>query len=234
MSDDIRDSLIAACQDYVFPETAVSLLSEHQPLIISGVTAAGKNTVTNYLIQHYPCERVVTHTTRQMRDGEKDGVDYHFVSEAQMLELLKNGAMIEAKLVHGKMVYGTSIEAYKATLNRGKRPVLIIDVQGVDELASHVPNLRSNFILPPDFKTWMERLDGRHVMPEEEKRERLLSAKRELTLASESPNYLLVINRDFSHTAEEIMQNIAADATHQTDSHQLAEQLLKDLSIYQG
>lgn len=192
----IHSQLLHTIRSYDVPPTAQELLSAHQPLILTGPTASGKNTIASYIEGLGPYKRVVTHTTRPIRPGEVEGRHYYFVSEQTMLGLLMDERMIEAKLIHGETVYSTSIEAYKEVVNAGNKPILVIDVQGAEEIIKKVPSLQPVFVLPPDFETWMERLHLRGSMSHQERQRRFRSAQKELELAFKNDHYTLVINHD--------------------------------------
>ena len=111
----------------------------------------------------------VSHTTRPQRAGEKNGKDYHFVSEEEFDRLVEAGAFVEWARVH-LYRYGTSQEALRAG---GEADLLIeVDVQGADALREQVPEAVTIFIQPPAFEDLEARLSGRgrESGPEVEKR----------------------------------------------------------------
>src|SRR3990167_7928620 len=146
---DIRQQLLEEVKKYTMPVAAAAFLAENPPLIICSVTASGKNTVANHIIATTDYRETVSHTTRPPRAGETNGQHYWFVNEAKMLALVRSGGFVEIKAIHGQTIYGTSINAYKLVLNDGYKPLLVIDVQGVEEISQAVPALRPYFILPP-------------------------------------------------------------------------------------
>lgn len=111
----------------------------------------------------------VSHTTRPRRAGERDGSDYHFVSEDRFQEMIDEGAFVEWAVVHNHR-YGTSKEALRTG---GDGDLLIeVDVQGADALREQVPEAVTIFIEPPAFEDLEARLSGRgrESGPEVEKR----------------------------------------------------------------
>lgn len=111
----------------------------------------------------------VSHTTRPQRAGERDGSDYHFVSEDRFQEMIDEGAFVEWAVVHNHR-YGTSKEALRTG---GDGDLLIeVDVQGADALREQVPEAVTIFIEPPAFEDLEARLSGRgrESGPEVEKR----------------------------------------------------------------
>lgn len=231
MAATLNHRLIESVRAYRMPADAAEILIKKPPLIISGVTAAGKDTVLRYIEQTTSWRHVVTHTTRELRMGESNGLNYWFVDEQAMLELLSQHKMIEAKLVHGNTVYGTSIEAYKKVLSEGYRPMLRIDIQGILELTNQLPRLRAVFILPPSFEIWMERLEKRGRMSHIEKIQRLKSAQSELKEAMGSRHFIFVVNREIPITAAELLSG-ATDGRTQYQNRELAKQLIDHIAHY--
>ena len=149
----VLSELHGAVSQYVMPDHAKQLIGSGEVTVLCGVTAAGKNTIANYLVECGNYAHVVSHTTRQPRENhgilEQNGVEYWFVSPQEMLELVRDKAFVEVKAIHGDTCYGTSIKAIESVITAGKHPVVEIDVQGVLELTEAVPSLRPLFILPP-------------------------------------------------------------------------------------
>ncbi|WP_035587042.1 guanylate kinase [Hippea jasoniae] len=126
--------------------------------VISSPTGAGKTTLCNLVEKERDdVQRVITHTTRKPREGEKNGVDYHFVSNEEFKRMIKMGEFVEYAFVHSNF-YGTSKKALVDVLNQGKFPILAIDVQGAKNIANSFDNVVNIFILPPDFDIWLERI----------------------------------------------------------------------------
>lgn len=223
--------LFEAVRSYKMPAIAAEIVVKHKPLVITGVTAAGKDTVLKYIEQTADFRHVITHTTRQLRPGEANGQNYWFVDDRQMLDLLDGQKMIEAKSVHGSTVYGTSIAAYRQVLDSGYKPMLRIDVQGTLELANQLPRLQASFILPPSFEIWMERLEKRGRMSHVEKAQRLKSAQVELKAAMNSRHFIFMVNREVSLTAAELIAG-TTDARTQHHNRELAKQLIDHIAHY--
>ncbi|MEO8862734.1 MAG: hypothetical protein ABI354_00225 [Candidatus Saccharimonadales bacterium] len=201
---DTNEDLVQRVKTYTMPPEAQQLLADNPPLFLCGITASGKNTLINKLVSKGGYELVVSHTTRQPRMNhdalELNGVDYFFVNESEVLNLVKYNKFIEVKKVHNKF-YGTSIDAYKAPVSRQNNPVLDIDVQGAEEFAKAVPALRPIFLLPPNFEVWQERLNGRGKLDESELAVRYKSALMEIPRALDNTAFQLLINDDKSTSA---------------------------------
>ena len=231
MNSEGHRQLQEAVKKYRMPEAAVELLQNHPPLIIAGITASGKNTILDYIQQNSDWRHVVTHTTRPPREVEKTGQNYWFVDEREMLELLSAQAMIEANLVHSDTVYGTSIKAYEDVLASGHKPLLIIDVQGVEQIINHVHGLHPIFLLPPDSGAWMERLNKRGHMSHVERLSRLRSARQELEAALSSQHFTLVVNSEVTQAAQQILGGVVTEAV-QKHNQDLARRLIEHSRAY--
>ena len=116
---------------------------------VSAPSGAGKTSLVAALIQRCQDLRVsVSHTTRGMRPGEEDGVNYHFVSEQQFLDMLERTEFLEHAKVFGNL-YGTSRIWVEEQLAAGTDVILEIDWQGALQVKRQLPDTRAIFILPP-------------------------------------------------------------------------------------
>ena len=155
-------------------------------LIVSGPAGSGKNTVCERLIaENSNILRAVTSTTRKPRAGERDGVDYHFLSIEKFEKSIEMGEFYEWAKVHGNY-YGTEKSEILSKLSSGSDVILIIDVQGAStwkKLADSDPKLRgilhSVFIKPASLDVIARRMTLRGDKPEDIAR-RLETAKCEL------------------------------------------------------
>lgn len=129
--------------------------------VISAPSGAGKTSLVKSLLDAEGQLAVsVSHTTRKMRPGETDGVDYHFISRQQFQALVREGGFLEHAEVFDHC-YGTVRSAVEAQLARGKDLILEIDWQGAQQVREQMPECQSIFILPPSLPTLEERLKGR-------------------------------------------------------------------------
>lgn len=163
--------------------------------IVSAPSGAGKTSLLRELVPTDPqLVMSVSHATRPMRDGEQDGVHYHFVSVAEFEALIEAGAFLEHAQVFDNF-YGTSESAVKAQLASGQDVILEIDWQGARQVRQRFPLAVSIFIAPPSIAALRERLSGRGQDSEEVVQRRMADARSEL---SHFPEYeYLVINDDF-------------------------------------
>jgi guanylate kinase len=131
------------------------------PFVVSAPSGTGKTTVCRALIERDPrIEFSVSHTTRAPRDGERDGVDYHFVDEETFLAMVKHGRFLEHAEYSGSL-YGTSHEALDAPIAAGRDVLLEIEVQGAAQVRERRADARFIFLVPPSMAELEERLRGR-------------------------------------------------------------------------
>ncbi|SHN22926.1 guanylate kinase [Pseudomonas asturiensis] len=129
--------------------------------IISAPSGAGKTSLVNALTEAEPQIRVsVSHTTRTMRPGEENGVNYHFVDRAEFVRMIDHGDFLEQAEVFGNL-YGTSQSHLQQTLDEGHDLILEIDWQGAQQVREQMPHARSIFILPPSQQALRQRLTNR-------------------------------------------------------------------------
>ncbi len=170
--------------------------------IVSAPSGAGKTSLVKALLDALPDIRVsVSHTTRAMRPGEADGVNYHFVDCAAFTNLLEHGDFLEHAEVFGNY-YGTSQAALERTLAEGHDLILEIDWQGAQQVRRKLPHAQSIFILPPSQAALRQRLDNRGQDSAEVIERRMREA------VSEMSHYVeydyLIINDDFASALEDL------------------------------
>ena len=148
--------------------------------IITAASGAGKTSLVKALLAKEMRLRLsVSHTTRQPRPGEQDGVDYHFVNEEAFVAILEAGGFLESATVH-RARYGTSERAVKDALAAGEDVILEIDWQGAAQVKQLFPQAVSIFILPPSIETLAQRLKNRAQDSEAVITERLAAAREEM------------------------------------------------------
>jgi len=129
--------------------------------IISAPSGAGKTSLAQALIANVANAKMsISHTTRQRRSGEFDGVDYFFVSQAEFLDMTEEGVFLEHAEVYGNY-YGTSRRAVEDMLTQGINVLLDIDWQGARLVREQMPEAISISILPPSIEELERRLRSR-------------------------------------------------------------------------
>lgn len=175
--------------------------------IISAPSAAGKTTIVKDLIRRVPdLARLTTVTTRAPREGEVDGGDYHFVSEADFLRMIGSGELVEWKKTYGNY-YGVPKAAVEEAVRSDTDFVIILDVYGREEFVRKWPSCVSIFIAPANMHDLCERLAGRTDCPPEELEARVSRIQEELAFA---PSYdHIVVNESVDQAVAEIAEIIA-------------------------
>ncbi len=158
--------------------------SEHKIIIITAPSGAGKTSITRHLLKTFPDKLSfsVSAATRQRREYEKDGVDYHFMSADEFKEKIQNNAFVEWEMVYEGKYYGTLKSEIHRIWKEDKTPLLDIDVKG----AVHVQQQHSNhalsiFIEPPSVDELKRRLMGRGTETDESLATRVNKATYELS-----------------------------------------------------
>jgi guanylate kinase len=164
-------------------------------IIVSSPSGAGKTTLTRRLLaEHDTIDFSVSYTTRPMRAGERDGIDYHFVDAATFDRMAAGGELAETFEVHGNR-YGTARAPIEACIAGGRDMIFDVDYQGAHALAAQWPDDSVRiFILPPDLATLASRLRTRATDAPEVIERRLRKAIEELR-HFESYDHLIVNDR---------------------------------------
>ncbi len=172
-------------------------------LVLSGPSGAGKSSLINKIIDEIgDCYFSISTTTRPMRPGEREGVDYHFVSEEEFKKGIERDEFLEYALVHGNY-YGTSLKPVKEALAQGKLVIFDIDVQGNVSVNSRLGDITTSvFIVPPSLSELERRLRARGTDSEEVIQQRIENAKKEIQRVSEYD--FLLINDDLDTAAEQL------------------------------
>jgi guanylate kinase len=180
--------------------------------IVSAPSGAGKTSLVKALLDSESRIRVsVSHTTRAMRPGEVDGVNYHFVSREIFGAMVERGEFLEHAQVFDNF-YGTSQTWIEQTLAEGFDLILEIDWQGAQQVRHLMPKAKSIFILPPTQEALRHRLTNRGQDSGEIIERRMRDA------VSEMSHYVeydyLVINDDFAHALDDLKAIFRANQLH--------------------
>jgi len=195
--------------------------------IVSAPSGAGKTSLVKALLDSEPNVRVsVSHTTRAMRPGEQDGVNYHFIDREQFAAMIERSEFLEHAQVFDNF-YGTSQVWVEQTLAQGFDLILEIDWQGAQQVRRLMPQARSIFILPPTQEALRHRLTNRGQDSAEIIERRMRDA------VSEMSHYVeydyLVINDDFAHALDDLRSIFRANRLLQGSQQQRHAGLLSEL-----
>ena len=195
--------------------------------IVSAHSGAGKTSLVKALIDSMAQVRVsVSHTTRAMRPGEVDGVNYHFTAREEFVEMLKQGDFLEHAEVFGNL-YGTSHSWVKQTLAKGYDLILEIDWQGAQQVRKLVPDAKSIFILPPTHKDLRQRLHNRGQDADDVIDLRMQQAIAEMSHYVEYD--YIVINDQFATALDDLKAIFRANQLRLESQQKRHTQLLCDL-----
>lgn len=179
---------------------------EPKLFVISGPSGAGKGTIVARIRDGRPnLGLTVSATTREPREGEVDGVSYHFLSEDEFSRRVDAGQFVEWASVHGHR-YGTLVEEVSSKLAAGSSLILEIDVQGAFQVKERFPEAVLIFIMPPSLEVLRERLENRGTETAETLSVRLANAEREMALSDRYDD--VVINDDLDCACEELSRVI--------------------------
>ena len=183
-------------------------------IVLTGPTAVGKGTVETALRKAHPEVWVsVSATTRDPRPGERDGVNYWFISEPEFLRRQEAGEFLETAVVHGMAHYGTPLEPVREHLAGNVPTILEIDLQGARRVKERAKELGLDvvyvFIAPPSFDELKKRLIGRGTETPEQQAKRLETAKVEL--AAEPEFDVTIVNEQGDKAARDLWNVIAQE-----------------------
>ena len=190
-------------------------------LVLSGPSGAGKSTLLKEVIEDIgECYFSISTTTRNIREGEEQGVDYHYVSKEEFQKDIDDDMFLEYANVHGNY-YGTSIRPVHKALRAGKLVIFDIDVQGNAVVTKRLGDVTTSvFISPPTLSELKERLQGRKTDTQEVIDGRLKMAKREIQRICEY-DYLIV--NDNLEVAADILRTIAKAARLKIPGNEINE-----------
>ena len=179
-------------------------------VVFSGPSGVGKGTVRKKFFEKMGDKLYysISMTTRAMREGETDGVDYHFVSKEKFLDEIQSGNVLEYNEYVGNF-YGTPKDIVLEKINNGIDVVLEIEVNGAKMIKEKVPNCVSIFIAPPSYDSLKERLVGRNTESAEVIEKRLIKAEDEISSAN-LYDYI-VINDNVDEAADDVISIIESE-----------------------
>jgi guanylate kinase len=170
--------------------------------IVTAPSGAGKTSLVEAVVSREESVCVsVSHTTRPARPGEKDGINYHFVSDDDFISMLQQGEFLESAEVYGHR-YGTSQNWVDQKLNNGRDVILEIDWQGAAQVRNLHREVCSIFILPPSVEALSQRLTKRAQDDAETIDNRMRQAVNEITHVAEAD--FVVVNDDFESAVEDM------------------------------
>ncbi len=192
--------------------------------IISGASGTGKSTLVHWVLQERPdIFFSISATTRMPRQGETNGVEYHFLEKADFLRMHgENGFLEHAEYVGN--FYGTPAAPVLEAMESGRDSLLDIEVQGARQVKAVLPEAVSIFVVPPSFAELERRLRSRSTDAEEKILGRLAKAREEYPHALEYD--YIVVNDTVEKAVTEILSILTAEKCRTKDRKNLIEEVL--------
>lgn len=195
------------------PSHIYEAVCHQRPLVVvlSGPSGVGKDTTLSGLKKRMPgAHFIVTATTRPIRPGEIDGVDYHFVDKSRFADMIEQGEFLEYANVYGDYK-GIPKEQVQSALDRDQDVILRIDVQGAETIRKLIPEAITIFLTAPSEDELVTRLRERKSDPPGQLRMRIAEARQEMKRIDEFQ--YVVVNRDNLQdvTVEQVCSIILAE-----------------------
>jgi guanylate kinase len=193
--------------------------------IVSAPSGTGKTTLVERLVQVMPNLRMSrSYTSRAAREGERDGVDYNFISQGEFRERIDRCEFLEWADVFGHY-YGTSASDVERLIADNQDVVLVIDVQGARQIKARGVDHIGVFVLPPSFEVLEQRLRGRSTDTEQQMQRRLATARAEA--ASYTDYDYVVVNDAIQDTVMRLREIVAAARARTERMQPVAESIIK-------
>jgi guanylate kinase len=199
-----------------------------QLFVVSAPSGTGKTTVVERLVQVVPDLALSrSYTSRPIRAGERDRVDYNFITRTQFEEMVAADAFLEWADVFGNL-YGTCATDADALLKEGRDLVLVIDVQGARQVRARRAGTIGVFVLPPAFGVLERRLRGRSKDPEPAILRRLATAREEIAAVGEYE--YVVVNDELDACVDRLRAIVLAERARLKIMQPVVETIVKSFS----
>jgi len=199
-------------------------MSKGRLFIISGPSGSGKDTVLSQVLKTYPDLKFsISSITRPMREGEKEGEKYHFISREEFEDMIKNDRLLEHNVFVGNY-YGTPREPVEKCIEAGEDIFVEIDVNGAAQIRQKAPDALSIFIMPPSMSVLRARLTGRGTETPELIEKRLEAAAKEIARADEYD--YIVINDVLEDAVADVNAIIRSDRAREERNEGIAQRVL--------
>lgn len=200
-------------------------MSKGAVFIISGPSGSGKDTLLKELFKRKPeLGFSISSITRDMREGEKPGEKYNFISKAEFEDMIAADALLEHNVFVGNY-YGTPKAPVEKAVNEGKDFIIEVDVNGAKQIREKMPEVKSIFIMPPSFEELQRRLSGRGTEQPEVIAKRLQAALEEIARATEYD--YIVVNDDIDTAVDDIISIISSDSLKLERQRHIIDEVLE-------
>ena len=178
---------------YIFEDSIISKGGKGKLVIISGPSGSGKTSICKILTENPKIKQSVSYTTRNPRDGERDGIEYCFIEKSEFEKLINENKFIEYAEYCGYL-YGTSVSTIKEAIDNEEILILAIDVKGALQIMDKMPEAISIFINAPDDETLKLRMKNRLTDDDAVIEKRFIVAREEMGY-SKHYDYCIVNDR---------------------------------------
>lgn len=186
--------------------------------VLSGPSGSGKTTLAKHIVNTLNnVDFAISYTTRKIREGEKDGIDYKFISDNEFDKMVKSNQFAEWAEVHGNL-YGTPVIEIVEVLNKGMDILLDIDVQGSSQIKKKYKNSVHIFLIPPDMNILRKRLGKRNTENSAELEKRMDMAIKEISKINDYD--YIVVSDDIENSLrklESIIVSVRSKTIYITD-----------------
>ncbi len=200
-------------------------------LVLSSPSGGGKTSIARRLLEdRTDLGYSVSATTRPMRQRERNGTDYHFLTHEEFVRRRDAGEFLESA-EYGGNLYGTLRAEVEQILHRGQNAVLDIEIEGARQIRASFPNSLHLFVLPPSAGVLVDRLVGRNTDATAAVRERIARAADELAAVSEYD--YAIVNDNLAHAVAQVSAVLDAEllrVERQDALHEMVERLRRDVA----
>ncbi len=192
--------------------------------VVSAPSGTGKTTVVERLVQVLPDLSLSrSYTSRPVRAGESNGVDYNFITRDRFEAMIASGAFLEWADVFGNY-YGTCAADAERDLAAGRDLVLVIDVQGARLVRQRFADMVGVFVMPPSYEVLEQRLRGRSKDPEEAMQRRLRTARAEVAAFTEYD--YVIVNDELGTSVDQLRAIVTAERARLRSVRGIAERIV--------
>ncbi|MCI6560735.1 MAG: guanylate kinase [Oscillospiraceae bacterium] len=200
-------------------------MSKGRLIVFSAPSGCGKGTMLREILRDENFYISVSATTREPREGEVDGVDYHFISREEFQNLIDNNGMLEYA-EYCDNLYGTPVKEVKEQLDKGRNVILEIEVKGAMKIRKLCPEALFIFVVPPSLKELDRRLRKRGTETEEVIIQRVERAAEEIPYAVKYD--YIIVNDGLEEAVEDFRSIVRAESFRAEFARELINEVMKN------
>lgn len=225
---------------YHISNESIDILNKTKLVLLTGPSASGRNTIIYRLLKTKDYYYIISDTTRQPRYNngqlEKNGREYWFRQEKDMLQDIRQGKFLEAEIIHDQQVSGISIRELEVAYNSRKVAINEVDIGGIQNIMKLKKDVIAILLLPPSFAVWQKRLRERGDMHPNELQRRLKTAIKIFSTYLDRPDqFKVIINNDINDAVKQVNNVVRynqIDLKTQKQSVLIAQKLLNESEKY--